>query len=93
MVEVPSVNKTSDYISRLFNQTWLNRYPRSTQVRFDDGLGLKKDFIPLRKDFGVKPKPTSIKNPQSNAIVERVHTKSLVVCYIQIIEVSMILTR
>ena len=73
IAEVPSTDKSSARISQLFNQTWLNRYPRPQKVRFDNGSEFKKDFIPLLKDFGVKPKPTSIKNPQSNAIVERVH--------------------
>ena len=36
-------------------------------------MEFKKDFIPLLEDFGVKSKPTSIKRPQSNAIVEGVH--------------------
>ena len=27
----------------------------------------------MLQDFAIKPKPTSIKNPQSNAIIERVH--------------------
>ena len=49
------------------------RYPRPKWVRFDNGSEFKKDCIPLLKDFVVKPKPTSIKNPQSNGIVERAH--------------------
>ena len=28
IAEVPSTDKSSARISRLFNQTWLNRYPR-----------------------------------------------------------------
>ena len=30
-------------------------------------------FSSLLKDYGVKPVPTSVKNPQANAAVERVH--------------------
>ena len=73
IIKVPSIDKTSARISRLFNQTWLNRYPIPKRVRFDNGSKFKKDFIPLLKDFDVKHKPTSIKNPQSNAIIERVY--------------------
>ena len=73
IAEVPSTDQSSARISRLFNQTWLNRYPRPQKVRFDNGFEFKRDFIPLLKNFCVKPKPTSIKNPQSNAIIERVH--------------------
>jgi len=42
-------------------------------VVFDNGSEFKRDFVPLLKDFDVKPVLTSIKNPQSNAPVERVH--------------------
>mgnify|MGYP000317589253 CR=1 FL=1 len=40
---------------------------------FDNGSEFKRDFVPLLKDFDIKPVLTSIKNPQSNAPVERVH--------------------
>jgi transposase InsO family protein len=52
---------------------WLSRYPQPQKVLFDNGSEFKKDFIPLLKDFGVKPRPTTVKNPQSNSIVECVH--------------------
>ena len=60
-------------MSQLFNQTWLCRYPIPKRVRFDNRSEFKKNFIPLLKDFVVKPKPTSIKTPQSNTILEMVH--------------------
>ena len=73
IVEVPPDDKSSAHVSQLFNQTWLCRYPRPKRVRFDNGSEFKRDFIVLLGDFAIKPKPTTIKNPQSNAIVERVH--------------------
>ena len=39
----------------------------------DNGSDFKRDFNPLLKDFYVKPVLTSVKNPQSNTPVERVH--------------------
>ena len=60
ITEVPSIDKSSARISRLFNQTWLNRYPRPQKVRFDNGSEFKKYFIPLLKDFGVTPKHATI---------------------------------
>ena len=33
----------------------------------------KKDFLPLLKDLCIKPAPTTIKNPQANSILEKVH--------------------
>lgn len=67
------IDKTSARISQLFNQTWLSRYPRPSKVIFDNGSEFKKDFLPLLKDFAIKAKPTTIKNPQSNGAVERIH--------------------
>jgi len=67
------IDKTSARISQLFNQTWIQRYPRPNKVIFDNGSEFKKDFVPLLKDFAIKPKCTTIKNPQSNSPVERIH--------------------
>ncbi len=67
------IDKTSARIGQLFNQTWLTRYPRPKKVVFDNGSEFKKDFIPLLRDFAIKPVPTTIKNPQSNSPVERIH--------------------
>ena len=41
--ELPSTDKSSDHISRLFNQTWLDRYPRPQKVQFDNGSEFKKN--------------------------------------------------
>ena len=40
---------------------------------FDNGSDFKRDFNPLIKDLDIKPVFTTIKNPQGNAPVERVH--------------------
>ena len=58
---------------QLFNKTWLSRYPRPAEVLCDNGSEFKKDFAALLKSFSIKRKPTTIKNPQANAILERVH--------------------
>ena len=68
-----AIDKTSARISQIFDQVWLSRYPRPKQVIFDNGSEFKKDFIPLLRDFAIKPKPTMVKNPQSNSPVERIH--------------------
>ena len=57
-----SVDKTSARLSRLFDQTWLSRYPRPNKVIFDNGSEFKKDFVPLLKDWSIKPTCTTIKN-------------------------------
>ena len=39
---------------------------------FDNGSEFKQGFTPLLKDFNIKPVLTSVKNPRTNALVERV---------------------
>ena len=45
-----SIDKTLACVSRLFDQTWLSRYPRPKKVIFDNGSEFKKNFEPLLKD-------------------------------------------
>ena len=40
---------------------------------FDNRYESKKEFNTLLKDFDIKPVLTTTRNPQSNALVERVH--------------------
>ena len=55
------IDKSAARISRLFEQTWLSRYPRPKTVIFDNGSEFKRDFVPLLKDLSIKPKVTTIK--------------------------------
>ena len=67
------IDKSSGHISHLFDQTWLAWYPPPKKVIFDNRSEFKKDFVPLLKDWLIKPTCTTIKNPQSNSPVERIH--------------------
>jgi hypothetical protein len=40
---------------------------------YNNGSEFKLHFCALCKTYGIKRKPTSIKNPQANAILERIH--------------------
>ena len=71
ITEIP--DKSSAKISHLFNSTWLAHYPCPQKVIFDNRDEFKKDLLPLPYDFAIKPTPTTIKNPQANEIVERLH--------------------
>ena len=64
------IDKSSDRVSQLFNNTWLCRYLRPRKVVFDNGSEFKQDFTPLLKDFDIKLVLTSVKNPQANDMVE-----------------------
>ena len=67
------IDKTSSTISYLFNKAWLSRYPRPRYVVCDNGSEFKLHLKELCKQYSVKRKPTTSKNPQANAILERMH--------------------
>ena len=72
------LDKTSARISQIFNKTWLARYPCLRKVIFDNGNEFKRDFLPLLRDFSIKPTPATIKNPYTNDILEHVlHASSI----------------
>ena len=66
-------DKSSSMISTLVNQTWFSRYPCCQYVIYDNGSEFKLNFEALCDSYGIKRKPTSVKNPQANSILERVH--------------------
>ena len=66
-------DKSSAMISTLVNKTWFSRYPRCQSIIYDNGSEFKLHFEALCESYGIKRKPTSVKNPQANAILERVH--------------------
>jgi hypothetical protein len=66
-------DKTSERIARLVNKTRLSRYPRCCYIIYNNGSGIKLNFEYLCETYGIKCKPTTIKNPQANAILEHLH--------------------
>ena len=67
-------NKTSRHIADKFANLWLARYPRPNKCIHDNGgefIGM--EFQELLQQAGVKDGPTTRKNPQSNAVCERMH--------------------
>ena len=60
-------------ISNLVNKNWFCRYPRCQYINYDNGSEFKLHFVALCESFGITSKPTSIKNPTANTILERVH--------------------
>ena len=72
---LPGGDIDSALMSKLFNIHWLTHYPRPQQVQFDNGSEFKLHFKALCKEYGIKGKPTSYKNPQANSIVEQLNGK------------------
>ena len=67
------IDKSSAQISCLFNKQWLSRYPRAKYIVYDNGSKFKLHFADLCESYQIKRKPTSVKNPQANSILERIY--------------------
>ena len=67
-------NKTAEHVSRKFEESWLNRYPRPNRCIHDNGgefIGW--EFQNKLAQCGIEDKPTTSRNPQANAVCERLH--------------------
>ena len=56
------------------DKNWLCRYPRPHKVVHDNGpefMGC--EFQEVLESYGITSKPTTVKNPTANAVVERIH--------------------
>jgi hypothetical protein len=69
----PYFDKTSATVGALINKIWFCCYPHSQYIIYDNGSEFKLHFETLCDSYGFKRKPTSVKNPQVKAILERVH--------------------
>jgi transposase InsO family protein len=67
-------NKTAAHVGMIFENTWLARYPRPIRCIHDNGGEfIGADFQRILEINGIQDVPTTVKNPQSNAICERMH--------------------
>ena len=67
-------NKKAINVANIFEQAWLTRYPWPTEITYDQGNEFMGEFAEMIKhDYGIKKKPASVRNPQSNSILERIH--------------------
>jgi hypothetical protein len=57
----------------ILDNVWLSQYPRPKEIGFDNGSEFKAVFIDLCVNMSLKRKPSNAWNPQSNAILERIH--------------------
>ena len=67
-------NKTSQQVALQFVNTWLARYPRPQYCIHDQGgefLGW--EFQEMLQRYGIISRATTAKNPQANAVCERMH--------------------
>jgi transposase InsO family protein len=75
LVEIVRIkNKTCAHVTQQFENAWLARYPRPASVIFDQGGEFTGfDFQNHLIQHGIDPRPISSKNPQANAVCERMH--------------------
>ena len=67
-------NKTSDHVANQFVNTWLARYPKPSSCIYDQGSEfIGWGFQAMLDRYDIQRRPTTVKNPQANAICERMH--------------------
>ena len=74
-VEIVEIDtKSADSIINVVDQAWLSRYPWPTKVISDRGGEFMAEFKQeLENGYGITKKTITTRNPQANAILERVH--------------------
>ena len=71
---IPLDNATSSSVAIAFEDNWLSRYPAQLRYLHDNGNEfLGPSFSSMLFKNKIKSVPTTVKNPQENAIVERMH--------------------
>jgi hypothetical protein len=75
LVEITRIqNKSAAHVGMIFENNWLARYPKPERCVHDNGGEfIGAEFQRILSLNGVHDVPTTIKNPQSNAICERMH--------------------
>ena len=69
----PYFDKTLATVGKIINRTWFSHYPHSQYSVYDNGSKFKLHFTTLCDSYGLKHKPTSVRNPQANAIHKWAH--------------------
>ena len=74
-IEIRSVPEArADLVANQVELAWLTRYPLPNKITVDRGKELLAEFkTMMANDYGISCSPISVRNPQANAIVERVH--------------------
>ena len=72
MAQIP--NKTAAEPADITKKTWFTRYPLPQRIVFDCGNEFMDEFSKMCHNYyGLKRKPITTRNPQSNAIIEHIH--------------------
>jgi hypothetical protein len=73
--EVREIDTKHAYnVAEAVELAWLTRYPRPNIITYDKGTEFLAEFAKMVKnDYGLICKPITTRNPQSNAVLERIH--------------------
>ena len=72
MAEIPS--KDAYTVADVVERTWFMRYPWPTKIIIDRGTEFLGEFATMiKEDFGAVKAVITTRNPQANAVIERVH--------------------
>ena len=72
MAQIP--NKTAAEIADITEKTCFTCYPLPQRIVFDRGTELMAEFAKMCQNYyGLKSKPITTRNPQSNAIIKLIH--------------------
>ena len=69
-------DKRAIYIENLAETTWVYRYPRPVEIRYDQGsefIGHEFRKSQIEIEYGINDKPSTSRNPMSNMVLERIH--------------------
>ena len=67
-------DKYAHTAAEVVEQTWLCRYPWPSTIILDRGKEIMGDFKRMiKEDYGIKQQHITARNPQANAIIERIH--------------------
>jgi transposase InsO family protein len=72
---IQSETKTADVVANKVEIAWLSRHPWPMRITCDHGSEFvgKKFQHSIKQECNIEAKPSSERNPQSNAILERIH--------------------
>jgi RNase H-like domain found in reverse transcriptase/Integrase zinc binding domain len=70
--EIPT--KRADVVANIVDAAWFTRYPLPTVITFDRGSEFMAEFAQMvTVNYGIKKRGITTRNPQANAIIERMH--------------------
>ena len=68
----PLIDGKSATVAKILDQQWLCRYVRPLECGHDNGPEfIGSEFQEMLQSYGIRPVPTTVKNPRAQAVVER----------------------